>query len=134
MNADVTAVGSDTSVQGLIEMILQKRRTVYPVVDEGGGVVSIVTLADVRNVPADERETRTVADVMDENPTTVSPADDAFEALVAFGGRDVPLLVTGRDGGLVGVITQEDVARALEVIRGLRETPDPREVVPESYA
>lgn len=51
-----------------------------------------------------------------------------------MGGRDHPLVVTDADGRLAGVITQEDVARTMEVIQGLRETPDPRKVVPEGYA
>ncbi len=134
MNADVTAVERGATVGGLVERVVRERRTVYPVVDDRGGVVGIVTLSDVRDVPEGQRGTRTVADVMDPDPTTVSPDDDAFDALVAFGGRDDPLLVTGSDDRLLGVITQEDVERALEVIQGLRKTPDPREVVPEGYA
>ena len=125
---------ADSTVQELVNRIMLDRHTAYPVVDADDSVVGLVTLSNVKTVSESDRSSRRVADVMRTDPETASPEDEAFDVLVAFGGRDEPLIVTDDDGRLLGVITQGDIARAMEVIQGLRESPDPRRVVPEGYA
>ena len=128
----VRTVQSGDSVAELVERIMLDRLSAYPVVDAGEAVVGTVTLESVRQVAADARATTTVSEVMSE-PVTVSPDDPAFDALVAFGDAgDAPLIVT-EDQRVVGIVTREGVARAMEVIQGLGRTRDP-DLVPEGYA
>lgn len=129
---DVPTVRREDSVADLVDRIVLDRLSAYPVVDDAGDVVGTITLGAVRGVDAGARERTSIGDVMS-TPVTVSPNDEAFDALVALGeAGDAPLIVT-ENGHVVGVVSGEDVARAMEVIQGLGHRRDP-DLVPEGYA
>jgi Zn-dependent protease/predicted transcriptional regulator len=128
---DVLTVRGDQTLAQLVDRIVFDRLSAYPVVDAGDHVVGTVTLGSLSGVDPAEREALTIGDVMGD-AVTVSADDPAFEALQAFGeSGDAPVVVT-EDDRVVGVLTREDVARAMEVLQGLRT--DSRPVVPDGYA
>jgi CBS domain containing-hemolysin-like protein len=128
---DVLTVRGDQTLAQLVDRIVFDRLSAYPVVDAGDRVVGTVTLGSLKGVDPAEREALTIGDVMGD-AVTVSADDPAFEALQAFGeSGDAPVVVT-EDDRVVGVLTREDVARAMEVLQGLRT--DSRPVVPDGYA
>jgi CBS domain-containing protein len=93
--------------------MLRERRTSFPVV-EGGGVVGIVGLEDVRRVPTPERERVRVADVV-RRVAAVDANDEAAKALRAFAEARTPVVPVVDAGTYVGVLSQTDVARGLQL-------------------
>jgi Zn-dependent protease/CBS domain-containing protein len=109
------------SVGELIERyLLELSHSAYPVEGLDGRILGLVTLHQLRAVPASERSTTFVADAavpLDEVPT-VSPDDPLESALqhlqaTATGGRILVL----DDHRLVGILTTTDVSHAVDVRR-----------------
>jgi Zn-dependent protease/CBS domain-containing protein len=126
-------VASSTSVADLLDRVLAERRTTFPVLD-GGAPLGVVTLDHARSVAESDRQTTTVGDVMDRSVATVTPDRDAFEVILEMGehGQDTVFVV--EDGDLLGVITQADIAAAIEVVQGVGPRQQPMPDPPEGYA
>jgi Zn-dependent protease/CBS domain-containing protein len=87
----------------------------YPVVDEAGRLLGMVTRAQVKAVPADRWDVVTVAEAMvpvDRLPvvTPDEPAGDRLETLMGEGLGRLPVV---EDGRVVGVLSQTDLIRYL---------------------
>ena len=122
MGARVEPVDASASVHELGERMLRARRVAFPVV-EGGSVVGAVSLDDVRRVPAGERERTRVADVL-HRIAALEAGEDASRALRILTEARAPLVPVVDAGAVVGVVTQRDFARALE-LGELEETQHP---------
>jgi Zn-dependent protease/CBS domain-containing protein len=103
------------------EHFMRLRFGSYPVMD-GGELAGMVTLADVKQAPADQRPGLRVADVMTPLPecAVISPSTTVEEAL-----REMSLpraagraLVVDR-GQLVGIISASDVTRWIQRLRAV---------------
>ncbi len=103
-----------TSLYDLGERMLVERRLAYPVVD-GGRVLGVVTLEDVRKVPLEDRGRMLVGEVARRVPPldASAHASDAMRAL-AEGGTPVLPVVDG--GAVVGVLGRQDLARGLQLV------------------
>ncbi|QSG03358.1 site-2 protease family protein [Natranaeroarchaeum sulfidigenes] len=112
------AVDAGDSVQTLLERIVTERRNGYPVVD-GTELVGLVTLAELRDVEPDERDSRRVSDVMRADPPTIGPDADAFEALMLISKERTDRIVVTENGQVYGTISQRDLMTALETTQGL---------------
>jgi CBS domain-containing protein len=88
----------------------------FPVLDEGR-IVGMVTLDDVRSIARDAWSTTTVRDIMTpaEELATVSPDDEAAEALNVLQQRDVRQLPVMRDGSLAGILRRRDIVKYLQL-------------------
>jgi CBS domain-containing protein len=130
---EVRPVASGTAIADFLDHVFAERETAFPVVD-GDTPLGFVRLAQALDVPESDRTTTTVGDVMERNVATVTPDRDAFEVVLEMSehGQDRVFVVDGDD--LLGVITQADIAAAVEVVQGVgprqRRVPDP----PEGYA
>ena len=82
----------------------------------------MVCLRDLRRRSHDAWNATAVREIMTptERLTTVSPQDDAFDALTLLGQRNLNQIPVLDDGRLVGMIRREDVLNWLSV----RGTPD----------
>lgn len=92
------------------ERLLRSGQPVWPVEREGR-LVGLVTLDEVRAVPADERPRKTLRDVMKPIEEPVSPdlrGRDALDLLSRRNGDPLPVV---RDGRVVGLLHQADVFR-----------------------
>ena len=116
MSRDVPTVPADETVAAFTERMFRERRTTYPVTDEHGSVVGIVTLADMRSVDPDDRETTTVGTVAKEVPQ-FEVTGDAFETLAALNSARTKNALVTRDGSVVGVLSEADFAHALSMQR-----------------
>jgi len=107
------------SVQELLDgYVLRLRHSSFPVRDEYGRLVGLVTLAAVKRVPPEARASTPVAAIA--VPLRDVPVADPGEALVDLLTRmpargDRRVLVLDAEGRLVGIVTPSDVARAIEV-------------------
>ena len=88
----------------------------FPVVDNSQ-LVGIVTLNDVRSVPREIWDSKTVAEIM--TPTSklvvATPEEDAADALDKLSARDVRQLPVMRDGQLVGILRRGDIVKWLQL-------------------
>ncbi len=98
------------------EYFLRHPSEVLPVVEDGK-VLGMVSVASLRAVPQERWEEMSVSAVMSpvQPELYVSPSEDAWEALSGVKRPpNVPLLVL-EDGLLVGTVSQETLARQLQL-------------------
>jgi len=146
MTPDVLTVRPDTGLAELVRLLLERRISAVPVVEDGA-VVGIVSESDLLRRPElgtaparprwlllfgfAERDAaaytkthgRTAGEVMSQ--PVISVAEDAAVEEVArlMDRHRIKRLPVLRDGRLVGIVTRSDLVRALA--RKLQETPSP---------
>ncbi len=116
---------SATIERALDEFFLRYRYPWFPVVDDAGRFTGLVTHESANAVLESERTSRTVESVM--APDTPGAADGGLrvgldEPLEALLGRDVlqrlgAIVAVDREGRLRGVVTVDQIRRALQPIR-----------------
>ena len=118
---DVNAVPARTSIDELGSRMLRERRTVYPVLDDGGSIVGVVTLEDLKRARRQERASATVEGVMREVLRVRTDAD-AFDTLALMNQAGSGNALVEENGAVVGVLSQSDYAHALTIQRGFRSS------------
>ncbi|GGC57313.1 HlyC/CorC family transporter [Hoyosella rhizosphaerae] len=109
----VKFVSTDTTVSEVLELVAKTGHARFPV--EGTSVddvIGVVHFKDALAVPADDRETKTVRDIMGEVPVVPSslPIDDVLAAL--RGGTHLAVVVD-EYGGTDGIVTIEDLVEEI---------------------
>jgi len=139
MDPEPVAIPGDATVaQALEEYFLRYRWPWFPVVDAGRSFVGLLNRGTADSVPETSRDSRTVSDLLGEEAGPGSERDDQhvrsdepIESLLAnielrrLGG----LAAVDADGKLIGVVTLEQVGRALRGAVGTGVAPiedDPR--------
>ncbi len=124
MTRNPVSIRSDATLRELLSVMTDKTFEAIPVRDNGG-VTGIVTDWDiVTNTPAavsDYLDTTRVRDVMTSSVVTVT-ADEIVEMAafhMYFHDLDALPVVDNQDN-LIGIVTQNDVFRALVTLMGLR--------------
>jgi Zn-dependent protease len=115
MKTDPVAVSPSLSVEELVEDYFYKYHfKMFPVVEDEK-LVGCVTVNQVKEIPKDERATRTVRDLLyscsPEN--TIDVDEDAVKALSTMNRSGMSRLMVVDDGDLVGVITLKDMLKFL---------------------
>ncbi|VVB66992.1 Inosine-5'-monophosphate dehydrogenase [uncultured archaeon] len=85
---------------------------------DGETLQGIVTLTDLQKVPDAERDTTNVGQVMARKLYVIAPEDEASAAMKMMsemGIRRLPVIDSGR---LVGIVSREDLVRAMELCTG----------------
>lgn len=130
MTRDPVTAPAWVTIDAFIDQyLLGHPHSAYPVEGFDGNVAGLVTLAQLRAVPASERHLRRVVDaaVPLADVAIAAPGDAIVDVLTAgrpsaTGGRTLVL-----DGDrLVGIVTPADVTRALEVGRLRPHERDPQ--------
>jgi Zn-dependent protease len=116
---DVNAVPARTSIDELGSRMLRERRTVYPVLDDGGSIVGVVTLEDLKRARRQDRASTTVEEVMRE-VIRVGTDADAFDTLALLNQAGSQNALVEENGAVVAVLSQSDYAHALTIQRGFR--------------
>jgi Zn-dependent protease/CBS domain-containing protein len=128
MSPDPVTVPDDLSVERLVQdYVLGHHHSAFPVIDGLGRVVGLVGLDQVRKVPADRRGDVTVGQVAMplEAVPVVGPADSGVIGLQRLGSSGVGrALVIDSTGNLVGILSNADLARALDVGPAAASTRD----------
>jgi len=116
MTGNVLTVLPEFTVQQVIsDYFLVHHYDAYPVV-KNSEVLGVVTLQGVRAVPKEQRDTTTVQQAMIpfQSGVTVEPTADAMEAMRKMGSSNVTRVLVIDHGRLAGVVTREDVVRAIQ--------------------
>lgn len=117
MSADVHTVPPDMNLRELTDLVFREKHRGYPVVD-GGELLGMVTTADIQRVAETLRQTTTVGDVMAKKIFDIGLDEEATVAmrkLTELGVRRLPVVENGR---LVGILSREDLVRAMELCSG----------------
>ncbi len=104
-------------------------RSAVAVTDWQGRGVGLLTMQDVRRVPAEQWGSTTVAQVIGDGSqlAVLAPSDRLVDVLDRLGAGGPAVVVA--DGALVGVLGQDEVRRAVEIGR-LRGHPTSRPTPP----
>ena len=117
MSRQPVTVDADLTLgQFMDEVAWSHRYTTYPVL-ERGRPIGLLAFRSVASVPHDEWNTSRVRDAMvphDEVPL-LDQAEPAIDALAELSASDVHRGLVVEDGGLVGLLSITDLARALEI-------------------
>ena len=119
MSVPPVTVVRGLSVDALVhDYVLGRHHSAFPVVDETGAVVGLVTLDEVRRLPPERRAAVTVGDIaLPLASVPVVHVDDAgitvLERIRTSGSSRA--LVVEADGRLAGIIANSDLVRVLEV-------------------
>ena len=107
----------DISVSTLVhDHVMKADDHAFPIL-EGGRLVGIVTLEDVRGVSRDAWDNTHVREIMTpaKQLIVVSPNEDAADALNKLRQRDVRQLPVISDGELVGCLRRRDIVKWLQL-------------------
>jgi Zn-dependent protease/CBS domain-containing protein len=121
-----TAPGWITVEDFIQRYVLGDRHSAYPVADQDGSIVGLVTLTQLRDVAPSRRTTTSVGDIalpLHAVPTAApqEPLTALLERMAAAGPRSRALVVDG--GRVVGIVTPSDLARLMDVYRLARPGP-----------
>jgi CBS domain-containing protein len=118
MSTEIVTVTRATSLDDAIALLLDKKVSGLPVVDDAMGLVGVITEKDMLELLAHGNPVgETVADHMTADVVTFAPDDSLYDVAECFrkrGFRRVPIVDGGR---LVGVVARRDVIRAIAKLR-----------------
>jgi Zn-dependent protease len=83
----------------------------------GDEVLGIVTIGDLKKIPREHWGSETVRQIMTplEQLETVSPNDNAYDALLKMTSRNIGRLPVVDDGQIIGLITRQSLLDALRI-------------------
>jgi len=120
MTTRVVAVGKDATFKEIAALLTEYRVSAFPVIDEDGTVIGVVSEADllcrealVATIGARVAESGsavTAAGLMNKPPVVVTPYEPVTSAArLMYNARVKRLPVVGEQGELVGIISRADV-------------------------
>ncbi|HHW09320.1 MAG TPA: CBS domain-containing protein [Firmicutes bacterium] len=115
MSSPVETVTVNETIGEVIKQMQASRHNGFPVVDEEGGLVGMITLQDIRNTPLAHRLETLVKEVMSTDLLVAYPEETLDAVIGRFSYRDVgrlPVVDSRHPGRLVGMITRSDIIRA----------------------
>jgi CBS domain-containing protein len=119
MTPDPVWIESSANLHEAVRLMREHDVGGLPVCDSAGRVVGVITdrtllMAWATGGPGQARSV-TAGSLVDGNPVTVAPDEDAAWALELMSAHRVRRLPVVEDGRLVGIITQADLARTMPV-------------------
>ncbi len=112
---NVVHVPPDWTVNQLVDLMFRTKHMGYPVQEsQTSSVLGVVTFADVRRIPASERDTTRVEDVMNRELISIGSDADAFDALKLMASRNVGRLIVMDAEQIVGIVSRTDLMRAIQ--------------------
>jgi Zn-dependent protease/CBS domain-containing protein len=118
MSAPVVTVPASATVEDLLSgQVTGTRYSAFPVTDQSGRTVGLITHNQVRNVPAEDRGHTTLAQAacpLDQVPSCrpAEPLSDVMERMRTGCGDGRALVFD--DSHLAGIISAQDITRALQ--------------------
>lgn len=127
MKQQVVGVQASSSLRSFADSVAAHHRyAVFPVYD-GQNIVGAMPVWQLSKVQPENWDDTLVRDIMETDVMRVEPETELPEALRLLTGDSAQeiLLVTGRDGSLLGIVTKTDILRSLgNGAEGKRHDPD----------
>lgn len=103
---DLLTIHPDQSLGDLVELVRRSKRNIFPVVNEEGELLGIITLDDIREIMFDESSQKSViaATLMHKPPDTVSleaKMQDVMNKFERTGAWNLPVIDKGKYLGIV---------------------------------
>lgn len=121
MNRNFVTITDNITLQNLLdEEILPSGRRSF-VVEHGGEMVGLLTMHQIKETPAEDRERTTVRERMItmDQIRKVTPATELVDAMNDMDQAGVNQLPVMSDGTIVGVLSREDLISYLKTLREL---------------
>lgn len=119
MTREVRTVRPNELVSGLIHKMFEERHLGYPVVDDGGKLIGMVSLDDVRrarSTPGVSEHQTQIQDIMHRDPQTISERTSALKAFNRMSSNNFNrLVVVDSSGAIKGIVTKTDLIRTMQV-------------------
>jgi Zn-dependent protease/CBS domain-containing protein len=111
-----TVSASVTVTQFLDKYLPWLRHSAFPVVDDDGQPVGLVTLRRINQVPADQRDRTTLRDVACplSGVARATPEEPVADVLPRLNACSENRVLVFADGNLVGIVSPTDISHALE--------------------
>ena len=116
MTKDVLTLSPSVTVAEFLEEIAKHHHIGFPIKDEMGKVLGIVTLQDAMKVPKEKRSSTTIEAICSKDLLTIFPENSVAEAFEKMTKNNVGrlLVVDRRDRLLLrGIITRSDIMHAI---------------------
>lgn len=118
MVRDVVSLPSDVPVENAVnDYFLRYGFGGFPVM-EGGRFLGFVSMKEVKDVPREEWRNRRVGDIVvpHDRKGEIDEDSDAMKALEKMIGEDRGRLAVMENGGIVGLITRNGIAKYLQIM------------------
>lgn len=129
MTPDPVTVRPDITVAEMLDRyVLRNRFSSFPVVDEQGRPIGLITLNRIRALDAEQRNATYVLDIACQRDeiAIVGPEEPVTAVLPRIGACADGRAVVVQDGQVVGILSPTDISRMLQVIDlWPRSTPEP---------
>lgn len=112
MSSPVLSVPTTMTCEELLEFMRTQGHLRFPVTDEQGNYVGIVSLRDIRSLGPNRRCDVLVGDIMRRNVVTVDPSTPVSQAIVQMQENDVGSLLVARldePGKILGIVTRTNI-------------------------
>lgn len=114
MSAPVRSIALEMTLEELKELMFREKHRGYPVMSDEA-LVGIVTLTDLQRVPEAERAHTRVDQVMARKLYLIGPLEEASTAMKMMNEMQIRRLPVIDEGRLVGIVSREDLVRAIEL-------------------
>jgi len=114
MTEEVVTIPEEMPFKNIVEIVSYSRHLYYPVVDQEGHMVGIISFADIRDAAQEEgmEETALARDLATSDVVTLKPNHNLNEALAKFTELDVvqiPVVHVGNPKKVIGLLRRSDV-------------------------
>ena len=116
MSSPVESISPDMTLDELKELMFRDKHRGYPVM-ESGKLEGMVTITDLEKVAPERRAGTRVGEVMARELYLIAPEDEAATAMKTMNELQIRRLPVMDGGGLVGILSREDLVRAIELCR-----------------
>jgi CBS domain-containing protein len=117
MSAQVRTIAPDMTLRELKELMFREKHRGYPVMS-GDEMLGIVTLTDLQSIPDEQLDHTVVEKVMARKLYVIAPVEEASTAMKMMNEKQIHRLPVMDTGRLVGIVSREDLVRALELSSG----------------
>ncbi len=112
MTKNITTIGPDATLDQVIQILLEKKISGMPVVNDSGEMVGIISEKDILNFAFDGNLNNTkVSEAMTKNVVSFPPEADINSIILTIADRHfrrVPIVENKR---VVGIISRRDIIR-----------------------
>jgi Zn-dependent protease/CBS domain-containing protein len=116
MSAPVRSISLEMTLEELKELMFREKHRGYPVMS-GEALEGIITLTDLQKVAEAERAITRVDQVMTRKLYLIGPEEEASTAMKMMNDMQIRRLPVIDEGRLVGIVSREDLVRAIELVQ-----------------